>query len=59
LRARHPQRFFIKDRSIEWENYAKRTSWNELFFSPYKMRALSVINFELLASVAKEVDTLF
>jgi hypothetical protein len=49
----------IKDRSIEWGNYAKRTSWNELFFSPYKMRALTVINFELLASVAKEVDTLF
>jgi len=49
----------IKDRSIEWGNYAKPTSWNELFFSPNKMRALTVINFELLASVAKEVDTLF
>lgn len=49
----------IKDRPIEGEKYAERTSWNELFFSPYKMRALTVINFELLASVAKEVDKLF
>jgi hypothetical protein len=49
----------IRDRPIEVENYAKRRSSNELHFSPYKMRALTVINFELLASVIKEVGTLF
>jgi len=49
----------VRHRPIEGENHAKRTSWNELFFSLHKMRALTVINFELSTSVIKEVGTPF